>query len=226
MNVSEPNSESNSELNSEPNSELNPEQMAAIASDNADNGDSVIMPTVPQPTPLQSLGIFLDRLYGTLFLPRDTFASIKAKPSFWQGASVIALVNILEITRLDQLSVFRAIVAIASSLIGWLYFTFLLKQLAGVFQKSVKMSELLTLTGFASLPWLFMAPALSLPPRFRTISAIAVILWFIFWQVWSASIALNIKSWKTLAIIPLAIAGGVVALIWLSNAIGLIVSIL
>lgn len=221
MNVSEP--------NSEPNSAPNSEQMAAIASDNAnnvDNTDNLIMPTVPQPTPLQSLGIFLDRLYGTLFLPRDTFANIKAKPSFWQGASVIALVNILEVIRLNQLGVFRAITAIISSLIGWLFFTFLLKQLAGVFQKNAKMSELLCLTGFASLPWLFMAPALSLPSRFRTIGAIAVILWFILWQVWSASIALNIKSWKTLAIIPLAIAGGVVALIWLSNAIGLIISIL
>ncbi len=218
MNVSEPNSESNSEQNHE--------QMAAIASDNADNSDSLIMPTAPQPTPLQSLGIFLDRLYGTLFLPRDTFANIKARPSFWQGAIVIALVNILEIIRLNQLNLFRVISAVIGSLIGWLFFTFLLKQLAGIFQKTVKMSELLTLTGFASLPWLFMAPALNLPPRFRTISAIAVILWFILWQVWSASIALNIKSWKTLAIIPLAIAGGVVAVIWLSNAIGLIVSIL
>jgi hypothetical protein len=218
MNVSEP--------NSEPNSAPNSEQMAAIASDNANNSDNLIMPTLPQPTPLQSLGIFLDRLYGTLFLPRDTFANIKAKPSFWQGALVIALVNILEVIRLNQLSVFRAIAAIVSSLIGWLFFTFLLKQLAAIFQKNVKMSELLTLTGFASLPWLFMAPALSLPSRFRTIGAIAVILWFILWQVWSASIALNIKSWKTLAIIPLAISGGVVALIWLSNAIGLIISIL
>ena len=217
MNVSEP--------NPEPNPESSPEQMAAIASDNNDNSVN-ILPTVPQPSPIQNLGIFLDRLYGTLFLPSDTFAQIKARPSFWQGASVIALVNILETIRLNQLSFFRIISAIIGSLIGWLFFTFLLKQLAGVFQRNVKMSELLTLTGFASLPWLFMAPALSLSPRFRTIGAIAVVIWFILWQVWSASIALNIKSWKTLAIIPLAIAGGVVALIWLSNTIGLIISIM
>jgi hypothetical protein len=114
---------------------------------------------------------------------------------------------------------------VISGIIGWLFFTYLLKQLASVFQKNVTMPELLTLTGFASLPWLFMAPALSLPSQFRVLAAIAVIIWFIVWQIRSASVALDIKSWKTLAIGPLAIAGGVVALIWLGNTVKLIMSI-
>ena len=87
------------------------------------------------------------------------------------------------------------------------------------------MRELLTLTGFASLPWLFMAPALSLSPQFRVLAAIAVLIWFIVWQVWSASVAIGIKIWKTLAIVPLAIFGGIVALIWLGNTFKLILSI-
>jgi hypothetical protein len=70
-----------------------------------------------------------------------------------------------------------------------------------------------------------MAPALSLPPQSRILAAIAVLIWFIIWQVWSASVALGIKIWKTLAIVPLAIFGGIVALIWLGNTLKLILSI-
>jgi hypothetical protein len=198
----------------EPNSADHSTDLSAIATDSD---------IAPQPS--QNLGTFLDRLYGTLFLPQATFEQLRANPSCLQGAIVIALVNILETLRIDQFSIFRVIWSVISSVIGWLFFTFLLEQLASVFQKNVKLVELLTLTGFASLPWLFMAPALSLPSQFRILAAIAVIIWFIIWQVWSASVALEIKSWKTLAIVPMAIAGGIVALIWLGNTFKLLLSI-
>jgi hypothetical protein len=206
MNPTEPNS---ADLNTNLNADQN-----AIATDSITNTQ-----------PPQNLGTFLDRLYGTLFLPQITFEQLKANPSFVQAIVVIALVNILETLRLDQFFIVRIIWSVISGIIGWLFFTYLLKQLASVFQKNVTMPELLTLTGFASLPWLFMAPALSLPPQFRVLAAIAVIIWFIVWQIRSASVALDIKSWKTLAIVPLAIAGGVVALIWLVNTVILIMSI-
>lgn len=202
--------------------EPNPAETDAIATEinppNPDNSDQLT------PSPL-NLGTFLDRLYGTLFLPQVTFEQLKAQPEPTQAAIVIVLVNILETLRLDQGGLFMVIWSAISGLIGWLFFTFLLKQLAGVFQKNVSMAELLSLTGFASLPWLFMAPALSLASPFRLITAIAVMLWFIIWQVRSVSVVFGIKSWKTLAIVPLAIAGGVVALIWLGNTFKLIFSI-
>jgi hypothetical protein len=198
--------------------EPNPADLNVIATDDITGID-----TPPQPS--QNLGTFLDRLYGTLFLPQTTFEQLKANPAFPQAAIVIALVNILETLRLDQLAIYRIVWSAISGIIGWVFFTFLLKQLAGVFQKQITMLELLTLTGFASLPWIFMAPALSLPPQSRFLAAIAVIIWFVIWQVWSASVALGIKSLKTLAIVPLAIAGGLVALIWVGNAIKLLISI-
>ncbi len=198
--------------------EPNPADLNAIATD-----DITGINTPPQPP--QNLGTFLDRLYGTLFLPQATFEQLKANPAFPQAAIVVALVNILETLRLDQLTIYRIVWSAIGGIIGWVFFTFLLKQLASVFQKQVTMLELLTLTGFASLPWLFMAPALSLPSQSRFLAGIAVIIWFVIWQVWSASVALGIKRLKTLAIVPLAIAGGVVALIWLGNAIKLLISI-
>lgn len=198
--------------------EPNSADLNAIATDSIPHKD-----TLPQPP--QTLGTFLDRLYGTLFLPQVTFEQLRANPNFVQAAIVIALVNILETLRLNQFLIYRIIWSVISGIIGWLFFTFLLKQLANIFQKNVGMLELLTLTGFASLPWLFMAPALSLSPRFRVLAAISVMIWFIVWQIWSASVALGIKIWKTLAIVPLAIFGGMVALIWLGNTLKLILSI-
>ena len=185
------------------------------------------MPTDSDIQPKQShnLGTFLDRLYGTLFLPQTTFEQLKANPSFVQAAIVIALVNILETLRLNQFSIIGLIWSVISGTIGWIFFTFLLKQLASVFQKNIKLVELLTLTGFASLPWLFMAPALSLPTQSRTFAAIAVIIWFIVWQVWGAAVGLGIKKRETVAIVPMAIAGGLVALIWLGNTVKLLLSI-
>lgn len=198
--------------------EPNSADLNAIATDSIPNSDA-------NPQPPQNLGTFLDRLYGTLFLPQVTFEHLKAEPSFVQAAIVIALVNILETLRLDQFVIYRIIWSVISGFIGWVFFTFLLKQLANVFQKNIKMRELLTLTGFASLPWLFMAPALSLSSQFRVLAAIAVLIWFVVWQIWSASVVLGIKIWKTLAIVPLAIFGGIVALIWLGNTFKLILSI-
>jgi hypothetical protein len=198
--------------------EPNSADLNAIATDGIPNSD--VNPQSPQ-----NLGTFLDRLYGTLFLPQATFEQLRAEPNFVQAAIIIALVNILETLRLDQFVIYRVIWSVISGFIGWVFFTFLLKQLANVFQKNVEMRELLTLTGFASLPWLFMAPALSLSSQFRVLAAIAVMLWFVVWQIWSASVVLGIKIWKTLAIVPLAIFGGIVALIWLGNTLKLILSI-
>jgi hypothetical protein len=198
--------------------EPNSADLNAIATDSIPNSDA-------NPQAPQNLGTFLDRLYGTLFLPQVTFEQLKAEPSFVQAAIVIILVNVLETLRLDQFVIYRIVWSVISGVIGWVFFTFLLKQLANVFQKNVEMHELLTLTGFASLPWLFMAPALSLSSQFRVLAAIAVLIWFVVWQIWSASVALGIKIWKTLAIVPLAIFGGLVALIWLGNTFKLILSI-
>lgn len=110
--------------------EPNSDDLTAIAADIVAASNSDTSPQSPQ-----NLGTFLDRLYGTLFLPKVTFEKLKAHPSFVQAAIIIALVNILETLRLNQLSILGVIWSVISGVIGWLFFTFLLKQLAGVFQK-------------------------------------------------------------------------------------------
>jgi hypothetical protein len=157
-------------------------------------------------------------------MPKATFEHLRSHPDVKQAAVVIVLVNLLETLRLGQ-AFWQLPFAAIGGLVGWLFFTLLLQQLANIFQKKLSLSELLTLTGFASMPWIFIGPALSLFAPLRILVALAVIIWFIIWQVWAASVAFGTSGWRVLAIVPFAVAGGVVTLIWLSNFVRLIFSI-
>jgi hypothetical protein len=186
----------------------------------------ILQPEISESLPTKSnqFGSFLDNIYGALFTPARTFAVLRSHPSLPQAIAVIALVNALEGLRLGRTLAFLPALII-SGLIGWFIFTSLLRSLAEVFQYKIGLKELLTLTAFGSMPWIFMGPALSLALPMRTPVAIAVMVWFVVWQVWAAAVAIGTTSWRLLSVIPLAIAGGFVALIWLGNLLNLLSSV-
>lgn len=170
------------------------------------------------------LARFLEDIYGTLFTPVQTFASLRSRPSAIAGACVLVLVNVLESIRTDRRTS-QIVPAIVAALIGWLIFSLLLQRLATVFQRQINLDVLLSLTAFASLPWIFIGPALSLGGEWGTSAALIVMLWFIAWQVWAASVAIEISPWRLAFLVPLAIAGGFVAIIWIGNSVSLLLSI-
>lgn len=171
---------------------------------------------------------FLEDIYGALFTPNQTFASLRSQPSIIGGLCAIAIPNILECVRTGQ-SPLQMPLSLFVALVGWLIFALLLQRLAMVFQRSdsnlVDLKVLLTLTAFGSLPWIFIGPALSLGGQLGSILALLVMLWFLISQVRAASVAIGISTERLLLLVPLAIAGGVVAIIWASNVIGLLVSV-
>ncbi len=170
---------------------------------------------------------FLEDIYGALFTPTQTFTSLKSQPSIVAGLCAIAIPNILECVRTNQ-SPLQIPLSLTVALVGWLVFALLIQRLATVFQRSddlVDLKVLLTLTAFGSLPWIFIGPALSLGGQLGSILALAVMLWFLISQVRAASIAIGVSAERLLLLVPLAIAGGVVSIIWASNVIGLLVSV-
>jgi hypothetical protein len=170
---------------------------------------------------------FLEDIYGALFTPNQTFASLRSQPSIIGGLCAIAIPNILECIRTGK-SPLQIPLTLTVALAGWLTFALLLQRLAMVFQRSdhlVDLRVLLTLTAFGSLPWIFIGPALSLGGQLGSILALVVMLWFLISQVRAASVAIGISTERLLLLVPLAIAGGVVAIIWASNVIGLLVSV-
>jgi hypothetical protein len=182
---------------------------------------------LPHPERGSTIGVlarFLEDIYGTLFTPAQTFVSLGSRPSAISGVCVLVLVNVLESIRTDRRPS-QIVPAIVAALFGWLIFSLLLQRLATVFQRQVNLNVLLSLTAFASLPWIFIGPALSLGGEWGTSVALAVILWFTVWQVWGASVAIGVSAWRLALLVPLAIAGGFVAIIWIGNSVSLLLSI-
>ena len=191
---------------------------------NATTLDATLTQKSPATTSTFSIGQFLDRLYGTLFLPDQTFTALAETPAVNQGAMVVALVNSLEALRLGRGAVAIPF-AIIGGLIGWAWLGLVLQQLAKVFNVNIPLQKILTLTGFASLPWLFIAPALNLPSPWRFLVALAAMIWFAVWQVRAAAKAIDTTSTKLLLLIPLAVFGGMVALMLIGNLIGVLLSL-
>ncbi len=170
---------------------------------------------------------FLEDIYGALFTPTQTFTSLRSHPSIIGGLCAISIPNILECLRTGK-SPLQIPASLIVALAGWLVFAILLQRLAMVFQRSdhlVDLRVLLTLTAFGSLPWIFIGPALSLGGQLGSILALLVMLWFLIWQIRATAIAIDVRIERLLLLVPLAIAGGVIAIIWASNVIGLVVSI-
>ncbi|WP_019498329.1 YIP1 family protein [Pseudanabaena sp. PCC 6802] len=167
---------------------------------------------------------FLEDIYGTLFTPAQAFASLRSRPSAIGGVCVLVLVNVLESIRTGRRPS-QIVPTVVAALVGWLIFSLLLQRLATVFQRQIDLNVLLSLTAFASLPWIFIGPALSLRGEWGTSAALVVMLWFIVWQVWAASVAIAVSAWRLALLVPLAIAGGFVALIWTGNSVSLLLSI-
>jgi hypothetical protein len=182
------------------------------------------LPPPERGSTFSALARLLEDIYGTLFTPAQTFASLRSRPSIISGVCVLVLVNVLESIRTDKRPL-QIVPAIVAALIGWSIFSLLLQRLATVFQRQINLDILLSLTAFASLPWIFIGPALSLGGEWGISVALMVILWFTVWQVWAASVAIGVSAWRLALLVPLAIAGGFVAIIWIGNSVGLLLSI-
>jgi hypothetical protein len=169
-------------------------------------------------------GHLLEMIYAALFTPIAAFRHLKDKPFMSGSFVVIILVNLLEATRLKYSADF-VFMAVVIGLAGWLILTFFLYRLAWTFGKEISWDALLSVIAFASLPWLFIAPALSLGAPFGALLAIAVVVWFLIWQFKAAAVVLETSAWRVAAIVPLAIAGGYVAIIWLFNFFNILLTL-
>jgi len=179
----------------------------------------------PQPLlPSSGINQILENIYGALFTPQLTFANLRSQPSVLSGMIVVALVNILESVRTEQ-SVALTFGAVIWALIGWLFFSSLLKVMAEIFQHPVDLKVLLTLTGFGSIPWIFMAPALSLGGELGSALGLVVMIWFTVWQIWAASVAIAVTAQQLVKLIPMTLVGALVSVIWIFNSIKLVSSL-
>ncbi|NJK33917.1 MAG: hypothetical protein HC919_02640 [Oscillatoriales cyanobacterium SM2_2_1] len=166
---------------------------------------------------------YLERVYGVLFLPAETFASLRSQPSTLEAALTVAMVNVLESFRRGQ-DLVGIIGSVIFALLGWAVLCQVLLSLAAIHGRAIPRTVIMTLTGYASLPWLCVAPALSLPAPWGRLAAIIVMLWFGIWQLWATAVATDIQGLRLLGLLPLAAIGGALSITWLAGLILLVFS--
>jgi hypothetical protein len=195
------------------------EDQSIVKSDAEPISDAAVLPRSTSPVsaaPRPFFARLLETIYAALFTPTAAFRHLKDNPFMSGSVVVIILVNLLEAIRL-QLDAHYLFVGVVAGLSGWLVLTLLLSRLAWAFGKEISWDSLLSVVAFASLPWLFIAPALSVGTAIGGVLAIAVVIWFLVWQFKGAAVVLETSVWRVATLVPLAIAGGSVAIVWLIN---------
>jgi len=168
------------------------------------------------------MGAFLDAVYGVLVQPASTFAALRQRPQVLGAAVLVLLVSSLG---LGDPSVGSLLAMGLEGLLGWVTLNGILWLMAYSLGRDPQGSVLLTLTGFASAPWLLWLPAQAWGSFWGSLLAVGVGVWFVTWQVWATSVALDLSWRRLLWVLPLPFLGLGVGLTWLGNTLGLVLSL-
>jgi len=160
---------------------------------------------------------FLDRCYGCWFTPQLTFPRLAEEVPLFQGFLVLIGVNVLDGLRLG--GGVGAILQPLSATLGWLVLNGLLLVLLVLVGRTVQLPRLLTLTGFASLPWLIFGPAQIFGGWVGQVATWAVVVWFIGLQTWAVAVGTDLDWWRVALWLPFTFVGGLVALNWTLNSL-------
>ncbi len=110
---------------------------------------------------------FLANFYGTLFAPSATFNESAKNPQVLQGFIAIVFINILKTVtnsniqgslREAPLLVLKIFFSVFGALILWFLTAVIIHIAAKFFNRETKILAILTLTGFACIPQIFLAP--------------------------------------------------------------------
>ncbi len=174
---------------------------------------------------------FLDHLYGVWFTPQQTFKSLKAEPALAQAIVVVIALNLIDIGRRSGLTptsawaVLGILWGLITGVIGWLLIAGLLRWLAFCFNRQTHLVEILSLTGFASIPWIFLAPAQAIGGAVGVLLGLAAIVWFWASELYAIAVALDQPWNRVVGLVPLTFLAGFLALNWAFSGIGALLSL-
>jgi hypothetical protein len=160
---------------------------------------------------------FLEHCYGSWFTPQETFERLALDPPVIQAAVVVAGVNLLEGLRLGG-GIYPFFQVLGGGL-GWAILNGLLWGLLTLVGQNLSYSRLLTLTGFASLPWLLVPAAQLLGGPVGELCILLLLVWFVALQTWAVSVATALDWWRIALLLPMTFVGALVALNWTLNSL-------
>lgn len=171
------------------------------------------------------VGLFLDTLYGSWFEPGATFRALRDRPLIWQAALIVATLSGIDNARRLGFEAGNLMSGAVGGLLGWVILGSVLWLLSYCFGREAQLTVILMLTGFASLPWLLMAPAQALGGPVGALLGVVAISWFAVWQVWAAAVALDLAWIRVVWLIPLAFLAIGLGIGWLTSLFTALVSL-
>jgi len=175
---------------------------------------------------------FLENIYGILIEPQATIDKIIETKPIWQAFSIITILSIASAI-LGHKEGFNGIydilffvgnivIIFISSLIIWFTLAGFFEVTARIFSDECRFKEILSLMGFALLPWVLTAPLILLKiniPLTITATILEVLVW-----VWSLVLIFlsvkkvyNLTIQKTWLFFLMPILGTIVAINWISQ---------
>ncbi len=172
---------------------------------------------------------FLDNFYGTLFTPSATFNEISKNPQILQGFMAIIFVNILKpmtdfhiqnYLRETPLLILKIFFSVLGALTLWILTAVLIHLAAKFFSRETKITTVLTLTGFAYFPQIFIGP-IELIKSGGAAGYLLGILMGIVIQIWTVSLLFltiiktyNSTPARTLAFSTIPFLAGILFFNW------------
>lgn len=175
---------------------------------------------------------FLENIYGILFTPQKTIDTLIETQPVWQAFSIIAALSLASailgqktgfIGTYDVIFFFGNIIAIfLSSLIIWVTLAGFFEITARIFNDENNFKKLLSLMGFALLPWILTAPLIlikiNLPLTITSIVLeVLVWIWSIFLIFLSVKQVYKLSTKKTWLFFAMPILGTIVTINWISQ---------
>lgn len=174
---------------------------------------------------------FLDHLYGIWFTPQQTFKALKDKPDLFQASLVVVGLNIIDLGRQSGFvptsgwAVVGGIWSVLTGVLGWILIAVLLKWLAYCFGRPCNFITLLSLIGFAGIPWIFLAPAQAIGGPLGLLLGLGAMSWFWICEIQAVAVAFD-QSWEAMiGLLPLTVLAGFLALGWAFSGIGALISL-
>lgn len=173
---------------------------------------------------------FLDNFYGTIFSPNETFSRLRENPPLLQGFFVVLFISILSPLIKSAfphnfILFFIYFLGIFFTAIGgviiWIFFALFLDINSRIFCKTGKIKEILTLSAFALLPWIFIAPTSLIKEGgifgviWGALFTLAIWLWASILVIFAIKKTYDISFIRALGLAVIPFYGGAIAFFWL-----------
>lgn len=173
---------------------------------------------------------YFHTVYKILFEPQSAFEELKDYTSTSQALITLVWVNTFLLTLKYMFTgnilnvigyVFTLIFYIISILISWLILGLFFEYIAKIYDKSGKLKNILYLSSFSAIPWIFLAP-LELLKGFGdigyflgTILELIIYLWTIFLYCKALQTAYDLKFSRSIMLIFLPFLASFFAFFWI-----------